>query len=101
MRIFLLLVFLGIFPSVVFTDIVPRASHCTKSIYLTPNDEFDRVGLLNCYDELWAKPNGSIFFTSSFEGWWLRCREEFADDDDARLACFIENNFWEKAFVNE
>lgn len=81
----------------VFADIVPRASKCTKHKFPISNDEFDRARLLNCYDTLWAKPDGTIFYTTSFEVWWLDCREKFADDDNARLECFVDNNNWDVA----
>ena len=79
----------------VFADIVPRASKCTKNKFLISNDEFDRARLLNCYDTLWARTDGTIFYTTSFKVWWLDCREKFTDDDSSRLKCFVDNNSWE------
>ena len=94
-----ILIFLVIWQVAAFSDVVPMATRCTKDNYpkIPPqNDEFDRKRLLRCYDKLWVRRDGTIFRSTSFEGWWLRCREEFADDDEARLACFIENNFWDQ-----
>jgi len=77
-------------------DFVPMASLCTKSKFAWSLDpELTDMLLLKCYDNLWLKSDGTVFRSTSFQHWWLRCKEEFADQDDARLECFIENNFWE------
>ena len=100
MRVLLLIISSGIFPTVVFADIIYR-SHlfsCSYSEFKSHENELSAQLTLNCYDELYGNYDVTAIRYPRVEHWWAFCKEQYTENDNDRLKCFVVNNFWELTF---
>ena len=100
MRVLLLLISLGTLPTVVFSDIIYRSElfRCSLSQFKGHETEMSLQLTLNCYDKLYGNYDITAIRVPKVEHWWAFCKEQYSENDDDRLKCYVVNNFWELIF---